>query len=228
MAANAVARYVAGTMAKTTSSKKAAKRGGSDKRHAAAKAGAQVAARKAGRPRKDPAKPFPQAQRGTAWVAKVADPRQRALAELAPEVTANMFGVDPGTMFARVPAKDGDVRKGVANSLRELAIGALALLGRDLGLTWSDLHARAGESGRTEVQYLYPAHRWSLCQFAERFARLVGRTADEDGNYEVKAEPVGFVGRAVAEEYRRVVAAAVRRAAEIEAEQAPSRATAAA
>lgn len=209
-------------MAKKTSTKDAGKKAG--KRAAKAKAGAKAAAKKApkakaagkvGRPRKAPAgqHPHPTPMRGIAWVAKVADPRQRALAEAVPEVTEALFGVDPLSLFARIPAADGDVRKGVANGFRELAIGAVALLGRDLGLAWSDLHARAGESGRTEVQYLYPAHRWSLVLFASRFARLIGREADEKGNFEVPVEPVAFVGRLLREEYARVLQSTVARAA---------------
>lgn len=208
-------------MAKKTCTKEAGKRAG--KRAAKAKAGAKSAAKKApkakvagkvGRPRKAAGQhPHPTPMRGIVWVAKVVDPRQRALAEAVPEVTEALFGVDPESLFARIPAKDGDERKGVANGFRELAIGAVALLGRDLGLAWSDLHARAGESGRTEVQYLYPAHRWSLVLFASRFARLIGREADAKGNYEVAVEPVAFVGRLLREEYARVLQATVVRAA---------------
>lgn len=203
---------------KKVTGKKAAKKAGGAKRgsRAAAAAAAAATAAKVARPPRHVAN-TPKQERGIAWIDRVKCPVQRALARAVPRACA-LFGIDdPTTLFERVPAKKDDFRTAAANSYRESAIGVIALLGLDLGLAWADLHARAGESGRTQVQYLYPAHRWSLKLFASRVAAVMGRTLEDSeagsagahaGAAGAAGEPMGDIGWWLRERFASLLAAA--------------------
>lgn len=197
-------------MAKKTTAKKASKVKGkaatSKKATAKKTGGAKRWARPAAeRPARHVAN-TPKQERGTAWVERVTCPVQKALARAVPRACA-LFGIDdPSTLFERTPAAKDDFRGAAANSFREMAIGVVALLGRDLGLAWADLHAREGESGRTQVQYLYPAHRWSLVLFASRVAATMGRTLeDAEAGSGAAGDPMGPIGWWLREQYGRLL-----------------------
>ena len=129
------------------------------------------------------------------WVDKIADPAQQALARALPDLCA-IFGVIPDALIGRPASKDAsEVARG---SVRQLALGAVATLGRELGLTWNAMHARnpaaeidasnasadeklrlhnalrPGNMGSTEVHELRAAHRASLTNAASQFAALTG------------------------------------------------------
>lgn len=188
------------------SSKKTTKAGSKGGKRTAKKGATKAKAepRKVGRPRK-PKPPgggaYPKQERGTAWIERVEDPVHRTLARSVRRA-CDVFGIsDPSELFDRTPPKKDDYRGAAANSVRELAIGLIALLGRELGLAWADLHARHGESGRTQVQYLYPAHRWSLVLFSRRAAAFMGWASDGEDGWTDDGEPMGDFGYFLRERY---------------------------
>jgi hypothetical protein len=141
-----------------------------------------------------------EADKRAEWVSKIADPAQRILARALPDLCA-IFGVLPTALVGRPPSKDpSEVARG---SVRQLALGAVATLGRALGLTWNAMHARnpaaeidagkasaeekarlhnalrPGNLGCTEVRELRDAHRASLTNAAAQFAALTGLDGSE-------------------------------------------------
>ena len=164
-----------------------------------------------------------------AWVSKISDPAQRILARALPDLCA-IFGVHPADLVGRPASKDAsELARG---SVRQLALGAVATLGRALGLTWNALHARnpaadidastaspeekarlhnalrPGNMGCTEVRELRDAHRASLTNAAAQFAALTGL----DGS-EVQGE-IGELARVRYQSILRVALAEMRDAGE--------------
>ena len=104
-----------------------------------------------------------------------------------------MFGVEPESLVGRVAADDA--RSLATGALRKLALGAVAMLGRDLGLPWSGLHG----PGAPEV--LVMAHRTTLSVFAAQFGSWTGLAIegrDEAG------PPAGELARFARDHYLRV------------------------
>lgn len=136
-----------------------------------------------------------EADKRAEWVNAVSDPAQRALARALPDLCA-IFGVHPSDLIGR-PRGDSpaEVARG---SVRQLALGAVATLGRAIGITWNGMHARnpaatvdpkraseservriknmmrPGNMGSTEVRELRDAHRASLANSAAQFAACAG------------------------------------------------------
>lgn len=133
------------------------------------------------------------------------DPAQRALARQVPRLCA-VFGypVDSLTVRGRSETPDEYVR----NGFRQLALGSVAWLGRELGIPWTGLHAYGGEGGKTEVVALRGAQRFSLFLFAARFGALTG-LGDDPGTGR-QADPVGEVGAFVRQAYELIRADAMR------------------
>lgn len=136
-----------------------------------------------------------EADKRAEWVAAIADPAQRALARALPDLCA-IFGVVPSELIGRPAA---ETPAGIARgSVRQLALGAVATLGRAIGITWNGMHARnpaaqvdakkvsesekvrlknalrPGNMGSTEVRELKDAHRASLANSAAQFAACAG------------------------------------------------------
>lgn len=123
------------------------------------------------------------------WVAKIDDPAQEALARAIPDICA-IFGVDPEHLVVRIPGKQpGDM---VINSHTKVCLGAVAFMGRELGIKWDAMHGRI-DNGVTQIRELVEAHRMSLTQFSRQFAALIGQRTPDDGGGDVGA-PIGEVG----------------------------------
>ena len=123
------------------------------------------------------------------WVAKIDDPAQEALARAIPDICA-IFGVDPEHLVVRIPGKQpGDM---VINSHSKVCLGAVAFMGRELGIKWDAMHGRT-DNGVTQIRELVEAHRMSLTQFSRQFAALIGQRTPDDGGGDVGA-PIGEVG----------------------------------
>lgn len=155
------------------------------------------------------------------WVNAIADPAQRALARALPDVCA-IFGVHPNDLVGRPAAQTpAAVARG---HQRPLALGAVACLGRALGITWNGMHARnpatladtasaspsealriknmmrPGNMGSTEVHELKDAHRASLANAAAQFAACAGL----DGT-----PPQGELGELARVRYHQILRAAL-------------------
>lgn len=137
----------------------------------------------------------------------IEDPVQRILARYIPSLCA-IFGFPAARLTVRGASKDPVEM--VQNSLREVTLGSVVWLGRELGLRWSGLHNRQSkaERGRTEIPELLGAHRFSLGMFATRFGALTG-LADDPATGEAR-KPVGQVGGFVRQAYELVRADALR------------------
>ena len=198
MARVADARYLDGVMASKTKNKgaaaAAAKKAGKSTKKAGAKATDKVAG-KSGRAAK-------------AHAPRIADPAQQVLARHIPRLCA-IFGFPQAHLTVRGASKTPT--EYVQNSMREVALGAVVWLGRELGLHWSGLHNRQSkaERGRTEIPELQDAHRFSLGLFATRFGALSGLGDDPETGAPLPA-PVGQVGAFVRQAYELVRADAVR------------------
>ena len=138
---------------------------------------------------------------------RLEDPVQRILARYIPSLCA-IFGFPAARLTVRGASKDPVEM--VQNSLREVTLGSVVWLGRELGLHWSGLHNRQSkaERGRTEIPELLGAHRFSLGMFATRFGALTG-LADDPATGEAR-KPVGQVGAFVRQAYELVRADAMR------------------
>lgn len=138
---------------------------------------------------------------------RIEDPVQRILARYIPSLCA-IFGFPAARLTVRGASKDPVEM--VQNSLREVTLGSVVWLGRELGLHWSGLHNRQSkaERGRTEIPELLGAHRFSLGMFATRFGALTG-LADDPATGEAR-KPVGQVGAFVRQAYELVRADAMR------------------
>lgn len=138
---------------------------------------------------------------------RIEDPVQRVLARYIPSLCA-IFGFPAARLTVRGASKDPVEM--VQNSLREVTLGSVVWLGRELGLHWSGLHNRQSkaERGRTEIPELLGAHRFSLGMFATRFGALTG-LADDPATGEAR-KPVGQVGAFVRQAYELVRADAMR------------------
>ena len=123
------------------------------------------------------------------WVAKIDDPAQKALARAIPDICA-IFGVNPEHLVVRVPARAPAGM--VVNSHTKVCLGAVAFLGRELGIKWDAMHGRT-DNGVTQIRELVEAHRMSLTQFSRQFAALVGMSTPDDGGGDAGA-PIGEVG----------------------------------
>jgi hypothetical protein len=123
------------------------------------------------------------------WVAKIDDPAQKALARAIPDICA-IFGVNPEHLVVRVPARAPAGM--VVNSHTKVCLGAVAFLGRELGIKWDAMHGRT-DNGVTQIRELVEAHRMSLTQFSRQFAALIGQRTPDDGGGDADA-PIGEVG----------------------------------
>ena len=189
VATQALARYLVRVMASKTKSKvvdKAAKKTG-----AKAKGGRAAKGGKAGKAARTPA---------------IDDPAQRVLARHIPRL-CEVFGFPQARLTQRAPSA-GPVEF-VQNSLREVALGSVVWLGRELGITWSRLHDRNNKHGTTEIAELKGAHRFSLGLFATRFGALTGLGDDPETGRPLPG-PVGQVGAFVRQAYELVRADALR------------------
>lgn len=123
------------------------------------------------------------------WVAKIDDPAQKALARAIPDICA-IFGVNPEHLVVRVPARAPAGM--VVNSHTKVCLGAVAFLGRELGIKWDAMHGRT-DNGVTQIRELVKTHRMSLTQFSRQFAALIGQRTPDDGGGDADA-PIGEVG----------------------------------
>lgn len=122
-----------------------------------------------------------------AWVAKVRDPKQRALATFIPAV-CDMFGLTPADLGNPAGSRlETSPEEYALTVMRGLCLGAVADLGRRLGIRWNDLHGREcltvnpigrsgevretweSEHGRTEVIDLRDRSRSLLQKWHSRF-----------------------------------------------------------
>ena len=125
------------------------------------------------------------------------DPRRvRVLAEHVAAV-CEVFGVDPDDLVGRVAAEGP--RALACASLRKLALGAVARLGRDLDLPWSGL-AMVEEAG------LDAAGRTTLASFAAQFGAWTGIDVDGLG---AQGEPAGGLAHYARDRYRQVLRSAL-------------------
>lgn len=178
---------------------------------------------RARRPRRTPAQieadkaKASEAKQRAKWVSAIKDPAQRALARALPDLCA-IFGVVPSELIGRPAA---ETPAGIARgSVRQLALGAVATLGRAIGITWNGMHARnpaatidakkasesekvrlknalrPGNMGSTEVRELRGAHRASLANSAAQFSALIGL----DGS-----TPQGEIGELARVRYQQIL-----------------------
>lgn len=136
---------------------------------------------------------------------QIDDPVQRVLARAVPRL-CDVFGFPPERLTVR--GASANPVEYVQNSLREVALGSVVWLGRELGLAWSGLHHRDDEYGKTQIPELVGAHRYSLGLFATRFGALTGLGDDPDTGKPF-ASPVGQVGVFVRQAYEVVRADAM-------------------
>lgn len=207
------ARYLDGVMASTkTTSKGGAKKAGKAKAGASngkRGAAAKVTVKRGGRSG---------AMRGTGKslalgvsdaatpCQRIEDPVQRILARYIPRLCA-IFGYPPDRLTVRGASKTPV--EFVQNSKREVALGSVVWLGRELGITWSHLHKREDEYGKTEIPELLGAHRFSLGLFATRFGALTGLGDDPETGAALPG-PVGQDGAFVRQAYELIRADALR------------------
>lgn len=118
--------------------------------------------------------------------------RQAVLEAFIPAI-CEVFGVAPEALVGRVPA--GDALSLVTGSLRKLALGAVAMLGRDLGLPWSGIH------GEAAPEVLVMVHRTTLSQFATQFGTWTGLNID---GHDETGEPTGDLARFARDHYLRI------------------------
>lgn len=137
---------------------------------------------------------------------RIEDPVQRILARYIPRLCA-IFGYPPDRLTVRGASKTPV--EFVQNSKREVALGSVVWLGRELGITWSHLHKREDEYGKTEIPELLGAHRFSLGLFATRFGALTGLGDDPETGAALPG-PVGQDGAFVRQAYELIRADALR------------------
>jgi hypothetical protein len=139
---------------------------------------------------------------------RIEDPVQRILARYIPRLCA-IFGYPPDRLTVRGASKTPV--EFVQNSKREVALGSVVWLGRELGLHWSGLHNRQSEHehGKTQIPELLGAHRFSLGLFATRFGALTGLGDDPETGAALPG-PVGQDGQFVRQAYELIRADALR------------------
>lgn len=108
----------------------------------------------------------------------IADPRQRALAGRADEVVRLFLSGDlpVGERLVEGPPSGGDPDARGRNYLRLFALGALGTLGKELGLSWSEMNGLT-VGGRTQVPDLAGLHRNTVVQASELFEALISQAA---------------------------------------------------
>ena len=118
----------------------------------------------------------------------------------------DMFGVAPGDLIGRNVA-EGD-RALAASALRKLTLGAVASLGRDLGLSWHSMLLA------DMPKPIHGAHKTTLASFSAQFNAWTGLVLDARGK---SGNPSGEVARFARDRYlqikRDVLVLAARKAA---------------
>ena len=105
----------------------------------------------------------------------------------------DMFGVAPGDLIGRNVA-EGD-RALAASALRKLTLGAVASLGRDLGLSWHSMLLA------DMPKPIHGAHKTTLASFSAQFNAWTGLVLDAKGK---AGNPSGEVARFARDRYLQI------------------------
>ena len=105
----------------------------------------------------------------------------------------DMFGVAPGDLIGRNVA-EGD-RALAASALRKLTLGAVASLGRDLGLSWHSMLLA------DMPKPIHGAHKTTLASFSAQFNAWTGLVLDARGK---AGNPSGEVARFARDRYLQI------------------------
>ena len=105
----------------------------------------------------------------------------------------DMFGVAPGDLIGRNVA-EGD-RALAASALRKLTLGAVASLGRDLGLSWHSMLLA------DMPKPIHGAHKTTLASFSAQFNAWTGLVLDARGK---SGNPSGEVARFARDRYLQI------------------------
>lgn len=105
----------------------------------------------------------------------------------------DMFGVAPGDLIGRNVA-EGD-RALAASALRKLTLGAVASLGRDLGLSWHSMLLA------DMPKPIHGAHKTTLASFSAQFNAWTGLALDAKGK---AGHPSGEVARFARDRYLQI------------------------
>ena len=105
----------------------------------------------------------------------------------------DMFGVAPGDLIGRNVA-EGD-RALAASTLRKLTLGAVASLGRDLGLSWHSMLLA------DMPKAIHGAHKTTLASFSAQFNAWTGLALDAKGK---AGHPSGEVARFARDRYLQI------------------------